>query len=64
MGGEVAVVIHIELPLVCACALQELSDSAFWVGLGSGLGVEAPWPPCIAGGVEDVVWVGVSSACA
>ena len=57
VGGEVAVVIHIELPFVCACALQELADSAFWVGLGSGLGIEAPWLPCIVDGLEDVVWV-------
>ena len=55
VGGEVAVVVYIELSLVCACALQELADSAFWVGLGSGLGVEAPWSPCIVDGLEDVV---------
>ena len=64
VGGEIAVVIQVELPLVCACAHQELAYSALWVGLGPGFGDEASWSPCIADGVEDVVWGGVPSACA
>ena len=64
MGGEITLVIHIELPLVCACYLQELADFALGVGLGPGFGVEASWSPCVADGVEDVVWGGVPCACA
>ena len=43
---------------MCACSLKELADSAFRDGLGPGFGVEVSWSPCIAEGVEEVVWVG------
>ena len=64
LGAEIAVMVHIELPLMRACALQEFTYSALWVGLGPGFGVEASWSPCIADGVEEVIWGGVPSACA
>ena len=55
MGGEITVVIHVELLLVLACAFQDLADSAFWIGLGSGFLIEALWLPCIVGGLEDII---------
>ena len=64
MGGEVAVVVHVELILVCACAIQSLADSAVCVGFGSRISFEAFWSSCIVGRVEYVVRGGVLSACA
>ena len=56
MGGEFAVVIHMELPFILACAFQELAESTFLVGLASGLGIGVPWPPCVVDGLEDAAW--------
>ena len=62
MGGEVAIVVHVELILVCACAIQSLADSAVCVGFCSRLRSEAFWSPCIVGTAEYVVCGGLLSA--
>ena len=60
MGGGIAIVVHVELPVVFACAFQDLANSAFWFVLGYGVLIEVLCPPCIVGGLEDVVQVGVA----
>ena len=55
--------VHIELPIMLACALQEFAYSAIWVGLGSGFGVEVSWSLCIVDGDEEVIRGGLPSAC-
>ena len=64
MGGEVNLVVSKEFSLVCACALQEFADSAFYVDLGSGFGVKVIWSLCTVDGVEYVLSGGVLSGCA
>ena len=34
LSASSLLVVHVELPLVRACALQELAYSALWVGIG------------------------------
>ena len=54
MGREVAVVVHIELPSMLACAFQDLAYSAIWVGLGSGFLGEVPGSTCVVS--SHLVW--------